>query len=493
MFCGQTKVQRDIWDLRRRGTPYSAIIGAVPGLKYNYQVCTCLFRTALGYSWFIGYTGGSDHYLSVQDEKILAEYLTENCLANDCLRTFEVLDAAKCLKKARHEQAVLLLQGIRCPELAAKVNLDVTEPARSWVNDFCQRNGFRITSVTDIQKARHKNAYFGNLAEFLNRIAPVIVNTPAELVFNCDETMLSGKRRYKGVTLEGVPAIAPIEDMPHHMSALVTISATGARVPQLLVLSNLCSLPDSLSQFQSRCWFASSGNGWMTRNLFTLWAMNFSHWLQMYRLQLPKSIRDKPAVLFLDGHSSRKNYDAMSYLARHNVTVIVLPAHVTHILQPFDVGIAAPYKAEFKKSVLRGLQKVTDTCRSNTDALRTATVLAALEAYDRTVTFQNCESAFRAAALFPLSINAMRRNAFVLDGRCDIPVNGYQISGRVLTAPDELQILSGQNGGNAGMLLPAAFQSFMQCGALTSGRQLTPLHPQLIRQVDGSLREFTFD
>ena len=494
MFCGQTHVQQTIWELRRRRMSYSAIIRSVQGLQYNYQVCTCLYRTALGYPWYIGYKGGSDPYLARCDEMLLVNYLSENCLANDCVRTFEVLEAAQCLKRTRHEEAVSLLLGIECDDLAQRISLDVDEPSRSWLNDFCMRNGLKLSSVSDVQKARYKNAYFENLAEFMGKIAPILAATPADLLFNCDETMLSGKRRYKGVTLEGVRAIAPVDDMSHHMSALVTICANGTRVPQLFVLSRLCSLPESLRGLASRCWFASSSNGWITRNLFTLWAINFAHWLQIYRLQLPSEIRNKPAVLLLDGHSSRKNHAAISYLARHNVTVIVLPAHVTHILQPFDVGIAGPYKAEFKKSVIRILQKVTETCRSPTDALRTATVLAAFEAYDSTVTFENCRSAFRAAGICPLSVDVMRENPFVLDGRSDSQVAGYQVGGRVLTSPEELETLARECGPQAvGLLIPGVFQSLMLCAPLTSGRQLSRLHPQLIRGIDGSLQEITFD
>ena len=152
MFCDQTGAQKTIWELRRRKMSYSAIIRTVQGLQYNYQVCSCLYRTALGYPWFIGYKGGSDPYLSMYDETILVNYLTENCLANDCGRTFEVLDAAQCLKRTRHEEAVSLLLGIGCEDLAARVNLDVSEPSRSWLNDFCQRNGLKPSSVSDVQE-----------------------------------------------------------------------------------------------------------------------------------------------------------------------------------------------------------------------------------------------------------------------------------------------------------------------------------------------------
>ena len=83
---------------------------------------------------------------------ILVNYLTEDSLADDCVTTFEVLDAAQCLKRTRHEEAISLLLGIGCDDLASRVNLDVAEPSRSWINDFCQRNGLKPSSVSDVQE-----------------------------------------------------------------------------------------------------------------------------------------------------------------------------------------------------------------------------------------------------------------------------------------------------------------------------------------------------
>ena len=411
-----------------------------------------------------------------------------------------VLDSAHSLKKYRMEQAVVSLTHLGCAELAGRFGDEVMPPSRSWVNDFCTRHGFVLSSVTDIQKVRHQSAHIENLLDFLRKIYPRIVNTPTELLFNCDETMLSAKRHYKGVTLEGVQAVAPIEEPTQHMSSLVTICASGAQVPQMIVLSGLKCLPPSLRQFESRCWFASSSNGWVTRNLFSIWAMNFCHWLSHYRLGLPEAMQDMPAVLLLDGHSSRQNYAAMSYLAKYNVIVIVLPSHTTHIIQPFDVAIASSYKAEFKKSMLRNLQKATLTQLSRADALRTASVGAAVEAYHKSATWSNCQSTFRRTGFRPASADEIRRSPFVLEGRRDeAAVTTYQLSGRVLTDSDELaQLLSVQieRGADPMFLLAldrGPFRFTIKTAPLVSGRLLSAIHPCMIRNRDGSFRRIAFD
>ena len=59
------------------------------------------------------------------------------------------------------------------------------------------------------------------------------------------------------------------------------------------------------------------------------------------------------ALLILDGHASRINFSALEYLSRACCDVIILPAHTSHITQPFDVAIASPLKNIYKQLLLK--------------------------------------------------------------------------------------------------------------------------------------------
>ena len=50
--------------------------------------------------------------------------------------------------------------------------------------------------------------------------------------------------------------------------------------------------------------------------------------------------------MYLDGNSSRANPAAIKFMKDHAVIVVIFPSHVTHIVQPFDVSVAAGLKAE---------------------------------------------------------------------------------------------------------------------------------------------------
>jgi hypothetical protein len=57
-----------------------------------------------------------------------------------------------------------------------------------------------------------------------------------------------------------------------------------------------------------------------------------------------------------------------------NVNILVIPGHTTHVLQPFDVGIAAPLKTEFKQQLKQEINllaaELTGRQRTKANALR---------------------------------------------------------------------------------------------------------------------------
>lgn len=111
----------------------------------------------------------------------------------------------------------------------------------------------------------------------------------------------------------------------------------------------LQNLPEELKQLTDSAYFASSPSGWVTSKLFLSWRIFFVHTLIAYKLENGMLLKRNnsfkfPCFLFLDGHKTRLNSQAIEILYQNNVRVIVFPSHTTHVLQPFDVSLAAPLK-----------------------------------------------------------------------------------------------------------------------------------------------------
>ena len=126
--------------------------------------------------------------------------------------------------------------------------------------------------------------------------------------------------------------------MPH-LTTCVSITAAGQTFKPLIILPNKKKLGD-LEDFIPLANFATSSSGWMTKTIFTIWVIYFVAEIQLYRLSLPKDIRDDRILLIVDGHSSRINLDALIILYLFDIDCLILPGHSSHVLQLFVLTVA---------------------------------------------------------------------------------------------------------------------------------------------------------
>ena len=190
--------------------------------------------------------------------------------------------------------------------------------------------------------------------------------------------------------------------MPH-ITGMFCNNLYGAKPPVFIIIKALKHCPREL-QCHVACgfiWLASTTNGWMDRYTFVMWSICFVTWLKQFREGLPH-LRDKRAVLLLDGHTSRENPLAIELLDVNGVNVVVLPSHTTHILQLFDIMLASPFKHELSKIIqsrIRDPASFTDS--SHAASLRRICVDGVVEAWNTVCTMRNCLIGAKKAGLLP--------------------------------------------------------------------------------------------
>jgi len=62
-------------------------------------------------------------------------------------------------------------------------------------------------------------------------------------------------------------------------------------------------------------------------------------------------------MLLLDGHASHISTRTIEFCVSHNIILLCLPPHTTHILQPLDVGVFAPLSTAYKQGVHKRTNK----------------------------------------------------------------------------------------------------------------------------------------
>ena len=322
------------------------------------------------------------------------------------------------------------------------------------------------------------------------------------------ETMVETNIKTSAVAPRNMPVIeAGYPTMPH-ITGMMTQNVLGTPVPPFIIVSDLRRLPDELKElvFAQLIWVGSSTNGYMTRDLFLLWTINFINWLSHYRLGLPSHIRDERALLLLDGHTSRECPLALLLMRRANIDVVVFPSHCTHVMQLFDVVIASPLKSRFSscfRKVLLAKQEENDSLPedqrlSNAAVFRYSAVWAFVDCYRSTATTLTCMSGARKTGIYPFNPNEVTSSPFVrdltpeeqqvVDLRNQRNVNRLSISCKLITDANCIVEISNSVGRNPKFAHLCLQQQYLNMsytalvGAILSsprnnGRLLSPLPP----------------
>jgi hypothetical protein len=109
---------------------------------------------------------------------------------------------------------------------------------------------------------------------FFLQFQSVIEGRNPRLIFNLDETQLSARKRFRVPTGAGHLPLIKAETKLPHLTGLCTVSAGGAVFKPIIILKVLKSLK-SLANYTGLASFASSSSGWVTSDLFLMFAFAF--------------------------------------------------------------------------------------------------------------------------------------------------------------------------------------------------------------------------
>ena len=82
----------------------------------------------------------------------------------------------------------------------------------------------------------------------------------------------------------------------------------------------------------------------MTQFLFSIW---LSHFICALGKRGGISLQQRH-LLIVDGHNSHVTTEVIKKAMEVGLDLLILPAHISHRLQPLDIAIFAPYKRAFR-------------------------------------------------------------------------------------------------------------------------------------------------
>ena len=161
--------------------------------------------------------------------------------------------------------------------------------------------------------------------------------------------------------------------------------------------------PIGLAPYQG--WkFTSTDNGW-TSDATAL------EWLQ--KVFIPRTAPydlNEARLLILDGHGSHETLEFMWKCYLHNIHLLFLPAHTSHVLQPLDLSIFAPLKRAYRKR-LGNLALLNDSTPIGKRNFLDCYKLARIDA----LTVANCKAGWGASGLWPVRMSKPLMNRLLLE------------------------------------------------------------------------------
>ena len=126
------------------------------------------------------------------------------------------------------------------------------------------------------------------------------------------------------------------------VTVVCTTSAAGQYVPPLMIWPRK-RLPDVLMRgAPPGAIGAVSNNGWTDGNLFVTWLQHF--------IKVANTSKENRTILIVDGHNSHKTLANINLAHEHGITMITLPPHCMHKMQPLDQSFFKSLKANYNRA-----------------------------------------------------------------------------------------------------------------------------------------------
>ena len=182
-----------------------------------------------------------------------------------------------------------------------------------------------------------------------------------------------------------------------------------------------------------------SDNGWTDNTIGLVWLQKCFH------PETEITRRGEYRMLLVDGHASHITTQAIQFCIDQKIILLCLPAHLTHILQPLDVGIFAPLAHAYKKGVLD---------RGELVAVYHIDKVEFLEIYQRArriaITPTNVQKAWAKTGLSPfnpqLILSILPPIESLGDGEPQAQVYQFNITIRPTTPPEAIVDFTGPDG-----------------------------------------------
>ncbi len=299
-----------------------------------------------------------------------------------------------------------------------RFNMRKKEAGKEWYRAFMSRHqdlSLRMPEATSAARAQGFNSVVvGKFFDLLEELQSKLHFSP-DRIFNVDETGITTvpNKPSRVIASKGKKQVGALSSAERGKLVTVEIcmSASGNFIPPFFVFPRCRMKADLLDSAPPGSQAVAHPSGWMQSDIFEKW---FDHFLQHTH---PSA--EAPVLLVLDGHKTHtSNLEVINKARQQHVSILCLPPHCSHRLQPLDVTLMKPLSTFYTQEVEKWLL-------NHPGRAVTVEQLPQLfrDAYLRACSALTAVNGFRKTGIWPINRDVFSEADYAAAVPTDVPLN----------------------------------------------------------------------
>lgn len=289
-----------------------------------------------------------------------------------------------------------------------RFNTTIKLAGKDWLEGFLKRNpsiSIRKPEATSLNRIKgfnktEVNTFFQNLENVMEKFK----FTPNN-IYNMDETGITTvQETNKILAPKGQKRIGAVTSGERGQTTTIicAFNAAGTYVPPFFIYARQRMTPLLEGNGPPGSLYKCSKNGWTNEELFIQWLQHFKKYAN--------PSENEPVLLILDNHGSHITIEAYEYCKTNFITMLSLPPHSSHRLQPLDVVFFGPLKKAYNRECDLFM-------KSHPTERITVYKIAELfnKAYTNVATLAKGISGFSSTGIYPLNSHIFSEEDFPLE------------------------------------------------------------------------------
>lgn len=216
---------------------------------------------------------------------------------------------------------------------------------KDWFSSFMDRhrNSISLRKPEGLSKARAMGLNKEVVDNFYDVLKDVYIKLDLEdqphSIYNVDESGFPmNNKPLKVVSEKGKREVTSLTSLERgeNVTAVVCCSASGVFIPPFIIFKGKRMREEYKHGMPPGSQVAMSESGYINEDLFLVWLQHFQ-----------KHRSPGRCLLLLDGHISHQSLQSLEYCVEHQIELLCLPPHTTHVLQPLDRTVFKPLKTYY--------------------------------------------------------------------------------------------------------------------------------------------------